>query len=173
MPIPQKTQGKDPRMTKKYCQQVSKLLMKENIPSKLADVEYIAVNNGWNKVLEDEYNFLHKRNIEIRRQVENKIRKFKMGAIPWSPKLQGFRDKITLWNMVYKKRCGIKTSTKKIRKLMKKTKEWQALKLNYDEVREKLGNSFNEYRKAKKDADYWKDDFIHDLAKAIADKKGS
>jgi hypothetical protein len=43
-----------------------------------------------------------------------------MGEVPWSPKLQIFRDKIELWLSLYKKRCGLKISNRKIRHLLAK-----------------------------------------------------
>ena len=49
-------------------------------------------------------------------------RKLKKGEVPWSPKLQRFRTEIEIWALILKKRKGKRTSVKKIRRLLKKSK---------------------------------------------------
>jgi hypothetical protein len=44
------------------------------------------------------YNNIWERHCQIRKGAENKCRKLKMGANPWSPKLQLLRDTINVSN---------------------------------------------------------------------------
>ena len=92
--------NRDPRLIKKYCKQVKKKLLEANIPNKLFALEQEAKRCGWNRDLKSKYNRLHKQNEEIRKLVEKKIRKLPSGGIPWSPKLQKYRDTIELWRLV-------------------------------------------------------------------------
>lgn len=168
-----KLNSRDPRLVKKYCQRTKALLQKEDIPGRLCRIELHARCNGWNEVLEDEYNYLHRRNLQIHKQVESKLRTFRAGAVPWSPKLQGFRDEILLWTMILKKRQGIKTSTKKIQRLMKKIGKHDALQLQQEEAAQNVDQAFREYKIAKSQAPLWRDDFLHNLAAAHAKANGT
>jgi hypothetical protein len=96
-----------------------------------------------------------------------------MGGIPWSPKLQGFRNAIELWSMIIWKRKGIKVSNTRICRFMAKTGIWNAF--SADEVGAELNvkTAHRLYRAAKKDASVWRDEFLHSLATATAKKNGT
>ena len=123
--------------------------------------------------LQVEYDSIQKQQLVIRKTIEIKIRKLKMGAIPWSSKLQGFRDAIELWSMVWRKRKGVRVSTTKIRRYMLKTGIWHALQCDRDNAGDMLREAHSEYRVAKKNAVVWRDSFLDSLAEAKAKKNGT
>jgi len=56
------------------------------------------VDSGvWNDGMIEQYDKLDQEDCLLRDTVEQGIRKLHMGGVPWSPKLQPFRDTIELW----------------------------------------------------------------------------
>ena len=49
------------------------------------------------------FNWLHKQAYSIRRHAEANCRKISAGKVPWSPKMQGFWDRLSLWKILLKK----------------------------------------------------------------------
>jgi hypothetical protein len=115
------------------------------------------------------YNELQQKNTAIRQQVEEGLRKLKMGGIPWSPKLQVFRNEIELWRMIVRRRKGIKVSTSRIRRFIKKTGLVLAFTYDLDSSQEQVKLAYKAYKLAKKDASMWREDHLESLAKAKAD----
>jgi hypothetical protein len=97
------------------------------------------------------YNELQQKNTAISRQVEEGLRKLKMGGIPWSPKLQVFRNEIKLWRMMFRRRKGIQISTSRIRRFIKKTGLVLAFTYNLDSSQEQVKLAYQAYKLAKKD----------------------
>ena len=164
---------RDPRLVDAYCKKVENRLRQTRIPAKLFEIEAKARLYGWTNQLEVEYNILHQQNKEIRTAVEKKIRKLKSGGIPWSPRLQKYRDRIELWRMVNKKRKNRTTSTTMIRRLMKKTGCMNALNLSIEHIESELNLAFKEYKEMKKHAEMWRADYLEELAQSIANEKGT
>jgi hypothetical protein len=107
----------------------------------------------------------------IRDKVESGIRKLNMGGIPWSPKLQPYRDTIELWKMIIRKRKGLKISVKRIRRFMSKTRIRDALSSDLEQAEILLKEAGKAYKEARKSAGVWRNDFLDNLAKAKAEKK--
>jgi hypothetical protein len=118
--------------------------------------------DGWSYQLEEEYNRIH--------TLQTDIRKLQMGEVPWSPKLQIFRDKIELWSSLYKKRCGIKMNNRKIRRLLKKVEvaDSNIYVLPTGQVEARMKSAFQAYKEAKKEASMWRNSFLHELVAARA-----
>ena len=74
----------------------------------------------WNETHTVEFGRIHGLQQSIRLNIERQLRKTKVGNIPWSPKLQEFRDNIELWTCILRKRQGRKMSNRKIRRLIDK-----------------------------------------------------
>jgi hypothetical protein len=125
-----------------------------------------ANRDGWSYQLEEKYNRIHTLQTDIRQRVEHRIRKLCMGEVPWSPKLQIFRDKIELWSSLYKKRCGLKMSNRKIRRILAKVEvsDPNIYVLSTGQVKARMKSAFHAYKEAKKEASMWRNDFLHDLA---------
>jgi hypothetical protein len=118
-PAIRRLNSRNPHIVEKYRKAVRRELEALGLPLKLRVVHAKAIRDGWSYQLEEEYNRIHTLHTDIQQRVEHRIRKLRMGEVPWSPKLQIFRDKIELWSSLYKKRCGLKMSTRKIRRLLK------------------------------------------------------
>ena len=140
---------------------------------RLKAVKERAQTNGWSQELEDKYNDLHALMHELREKAARKTRKIRKGAIPWSPKLQSFRTSIEIWESLLKKRKGKSVSNRKIRRLLKKTDITDAYVIPVEEIERRLTQAHAAYREAKKQAPMWRDDFLHELAKARALRKGT
>ena len=112
------------------------------------------------------------RNVQIRKEIESKLRKLRMGGVEWSPKLQKYRDKIELWKMMKKRRKGRRVSTKRIRRWMRKTGEMEAFTITPTEIHNDLTNALLEYLHAKKKAYNWRSDFLDSLVAARVKDNG-
>jgi hypothetical protein len=75
--------------------------------------------------------------------------------------------------MILRKRKGVKVSNKRIRRFMKKTGEWTALRHDLKDTIQKLAEAHKAYEEAKKEAHVWRDDFLESLAEAKAEKNGT
>jgi stalled ribosome rescue protein Dom34 len=122
-----------------------------------------------------EFNRIHTLQNTIRQQVEHKIRKLRMGEVPWSLKLQVFRDHIKLWSCFHRTRLGLKMSNKKIRWLLTQVDvgELNIYELSTAQVEARMKSAFKFYKEAKKDASMWRNDFLHELAASRAEKNGT
>jgi len=91
--------------------------------------------------------------------------------VPWTPKLQRFRDCIELWTMVLKSRKGIKVSSRRIRRFHRKTRVELHSSLTIAEVETRLKQAHSDYKQAKQHAEVWRMDFMEDLATQRAQRK--
>ncbi|CAJ1943883.1 unnamed protein product, partial [Cylindrotheca closterium] len=97
----------------------------------------------------------------IRRKAEARCRRVTNGAVPWSPQIQNFWDRQSLWKLLLKGRKQCRVSSRKIRRLMKKTKLPNAWKKTTVELEKALRNDRKEYLHAKKNhAVTWRKKFL-------------
>ena len=132
-----------------------------------------AKSEGWSEELEKEYNRISLTSAAIRLNIEQKLRKFRMGEVPWSPKLQNLRTEIEVWSLLLKRKKGRKIGSRRIRRLIKKTKIQGAFDLSTEELQAKLNETFKLYKQAKKKAHIWRNDFLYDLATKKAHKNNT
>ncbi|CAJ1933449.1 unnamed protein product [Cylindrotheca closterium] len=94
------------------------------------------------------------------RHAEDNCRTTSSGKVPWSPKLQGFWDRLSLWKLPLKghKRCHV--SSQKVRRLMKKTRLCNAWKKTTDELEVALTAERRAYKQAKLQATQSRRDFL-------------
>ncbi|CAJ1959460.1 unnamed protein product [Cylindrotheca closterium] len=98
---------------------------------------------------------------DIGRKAEAKCRRVPNGAVPWSPQIQNFWDRQSLWKLLLKGRKQCQVSSRKIRRLMKKTKLPDAWKETAVELENALRNDRKEYLHAKKNhAVTWRKEFL-------------
>ena len=95
-----------------------------------------------------------------------------MGNLAWSPKLQRFYDKIELLKMIVRKKEGLRSSMTKIRRLVRITGAWNALKADLQGAKTMLGEAFQSYKEARTQAPEWREEHLDELdqAKAIKNK---
>ncbi|CAJ1933964.1 unnamed protein product, partial [Cylindrotheca closterium] len=120
---PRKLSLQDSRSVRKYLQLAHKGYAKYSIPERLNKLNKRIAHLGHQMTppLVRKYNCLHRRMYTVRRQAEEKCRALAPGKVPWSPKMQGFWDRMSLWKLLLKGKKGCRVSSRKVRRLMKKT----------------------------------------------------
>ncbi len=161
-----------PKLAEIYIKEVTKQVRANKLDQQLADVADEAEASGWNDLLEESFNDIHRHLANIRHQVEGNLRKIYHGKVPWSPQLSKLRQQIELWNMIVKKRRGLRVSTKRIGRFMRKTGEHAALEIDLTEAIRRQQLAYKEYRTNKSHAPKWREDFMVSLATAKAKKMG-
>jgi hypothetical protein len=169
-PAIRRLNSRNPRIVEKYRTEVRRLLEALGLPAKLQVLHHKALQDGWSFTLEDKFNRIHTLQNDIRQSVEKNIGKLRVGEVPRSPKLQVFRGKIELWSSLYKKRCGLKMSNRKIRRMLKKVdiEDTNIYALSAGQVEARMQSAFKAYKEAKQQASMWRNDFLHKLASARA-----
>jgi len=105
---------------------------------------------------------------KIRLDTAYKIRKKRVGAIPWTPTLQLVCNKQKLRVCVIKRRQGKKTSRNKLRRLQKATRIWNLETISLQEALDKLADVKAEHSEYTKDAATLRKEYLEALAEAIA-----
>ena len=62
-----------------------------------------AQQHGWSTDLEVEFNSINQHQLQLWKQVEKKLRKLRVGGVPWSPTIQQYRDTIQVLSLLLKK----------------------------------------------------------------------
>ncbi|CAJ1939978.1 unnamed protein product [Cylindrotheca closterium] len=93
------------------------------------------------------------------------------GKVPWSPKLQGFWDRLSLWKLLLKGRKRCRVSSQKVRRLMEKTRLCNVWKQTTDELEEALAAERRAYKQAKHQATQLRRDFLTAQTKYAKKKK--
>jgi hypothetical protein len=132
-----------------------------------------ARRGNWSADLEEEFNEIDEKQRAIRTRAEKEVRKLRMGQVEWSPRLQKFRTAIELWSLILLKRKGVSASNRKIARLAKKAGVENANELTQQQVQEKVDLAFKQYKEAKKQSGVWRNEFLEELAKNRAERKGT
>ena len=170
---PKRLKTNDPRMIKNYNIQVRKAMIDTGFRQRYESLKARVDSGAWNDDMIAQYDKLDHEDRSLRDSVERGIRKLHMGGIPWSPKLQPFRDTIELWKMLLRHRKGMKISLKRIRRFMSKTRIRDALTNDLEQVEIHLKQACKSYAEASKSALVWRNDFLYTLAQAKAEQKGT
>jgi hypothetical protein len=94
--------AKDPRLTKKYRKQVKAKMASSGFKARFDEFK-LKAKIEWNQQFQRQYNTLQKDNTAIRKEVKSKLRKLRMGGVPWSPEITRLRNTIKLWAMTVRK----------------------------------------------------------------------
>ena len=119
---PQRLTLMDPRVVNRY----NKILRREHARLRLPQRSYAlqaAVPSGLTPQHHQEYETLAHLDKGARSHANNKCRKLSMGAVDFSDSLKTARNAIDLWDLLARKRIGVRASTRKVRRLMKRTGE--------------------------------------------------
>jgi hypothetical protein len=163
----------DPRLVKKYNLKVKKAMRDTGFRKHYETLKVQTDNSHWIEETVAQYDDLDQKDCELRDTVEDGIGKLTMGGVPWSPKLQPYRDTIELWKMIRRKRKGMKISVKRIRRFMSKTRIRDALTNDLEQVEILIRDACKSYKEASRFAEAWRNDFLDSLAKAKAELKGT
>jgi hypothetical protein len=147
---PKRLKTSDPRIVRKYNLRVKKVMRDTGFRKRYEALREQTERGEWNDAMIEQYNARDKEDHSIRDSVEQGIRKLNMGGVPWSPKLQPYRDMIELWKMIQHKRKGVKISVKRIRRFMTKTRIRDALSNNLEQTEILLDTAHKSYKEARK-----------------------
>ena len=171
---PKKLKANDPRLTKKYIKRAKLKLHAQGFQSRFEAFK-LKTKLGWNAPLLVQYHKLHNEQIEVRKSVENKLRKLCMGGVPYSPEIQELRNTIELWAMVVRRKSRLKVSVTRIRRFLKKVPQvTNVFQSTLEEAIQSRNRAFKAYQAVTKlEAMKLRENFQGTLAEAVALKKGT
>ena len=117
------------------------------------------------------YNKLSFLNRAIRKSVEKKLRKLRMGDMAYSEAGQAAKDQYELWINVLKLHNKVRVSRRMIQRQMKSIGVKHAFDVPVIEVKRRIAHYKAEYYKIKKDPAKHRESWLETLAKAIAKDK--
>ena len=153
----------DTRSVSRYLQLVHEGYEQYAIPRRLNQLNQRIEDNGRQLTpsMARKYNCLHRQMYTIRRLAEDNCRKTPSGKVPWSPKMQGFWDRMSLWKLLLKAKKRCRVSSRKVRRLLKKTKLRDAWTKSTAELESCLKSERSAYKEAKRSqASKWRKEFI-------------
>ena len=110
----------------------------------------------------------------IRKVVEKRIRKLQTGKVLWLPEVQDLQNKITLRELILKKKKKGKVSSRRITELRKLTGIWTAQSDALETIEVELQKAYDNYNTAKKNtAEDLRDHFLDNHAIELAKKNGT
>ena len=159
----------DPRTVQKFCDTYMHLLNKFNA---IAAVENLSasINGPLTTCQIKEYERLDRLRVHSMLLAERTCRKFKVGGVEFSPKLQYQRDRINLWKNVLSKKQGSKVSLSLLTRLEKKVGVSNTLAYSIQEIKNQLSDAYSTYKQLKKPANGadLRDEWFENLAAAKA-----
>ena len=164
---------KDPRQVRKYNREVRKEMEKQNLHAQMRHLKELVEEGKDIHMIKEAHDKALRTMRRIRKDAAKRVRKKRVGGIPYSPKIQDLRDKLEMWRYAIKRKKGKSKSSRKLRRLIRKCKAKDVYKMELQELREKEQEARKEYRTARKEAPAWRKDFLNGLANAIAKKKGT
>ena len=147
--VKRRLQCEDPRAVKKFCQSYQKYIIKANLHSKALSLAN-SINGPLTQLQQNQFEEIDKLRIEFALKAERTCRKFKMGEVEFSPKMQHQRDRISLWSAVISRKKENRVSTKLITRLEKKTNISNSLSHSLKQIKEELTDAYNKYKEIKK-----------------------
>ena len=162
----------DPRVVRRYLELLEGSFRKEKVYQKTKKLIQMMHSQVDVSKLKKEYDTLDSIRYSCMMKAEEKCRKLKCGGILWSPKLQNARDSILFWTLIFKKRKKCLVSSRRILRLKKKLGITDELGLSDVQVREKIGESYTEYKTLRSQAADLRLTYQEALAQARAEKEG-
>ncbi|CAJ1933465.1 unnamed protein product, partial [Cylindrotheca closterium] len=124
---------------------------------------------------QDRFNTIHRQACEIRRRAERNCRKLSMGKVHWSPQMQQKWDRLHLYQLLILGHKKVRTSSRKVRRLLKKTGLSDAWKLLEADLQATWYLEHQEYKEVKrKRAHQWRLKYLESQSAAVQKaKKGN
>ena len=161
-------QCEDPRIVNKFTKKYESLLLQHRLPTDLQTLLQ-SISGPLNPSQQQEYERLDKLRVRSMLQAEQTCRKFKLGGIEFSPKIQHQRDRINLWRNVQSKMRGNKVSLSLITRLERKVGISQSLSYSMEDIKSHLSDAFSKYKQLKTDkGTIARDEWFENLAAAKA-----
>jgi hypothetical protein len=166
--------AKNTSQRRRYLRQASKVYDRGKIEALHEQLWRLCWSRAPRDVIRAAHRQLHLAVRKARKLAEKKTRKLKVGGVPYSPKLQQYRNKIKLWSLVYQHSLTLIVSQLKIRRLAKKLGIKLRLKdITSQEAEQKLVAAKKEYRKVVPFAPAWRREHLNSAARANAKEKGT
>jgi hypothetical protein len=141
----------DPTIATRYNRALHKARLKVNLPQQIFWLEHRATTGVFDEHDAVLYEHLIALDDQLREQCKIKIRKKYAGQVQYSAEIGEARKRIRLWNLVTTRLHNRRIDTRKIRRLMKKLNEPDALRMSYQAVDLARTQSLSDYKKLKKD----------------------
>ncbi|CAJ1968250.1 unnamed protein product [Cylindrotheca closterium] len=147
------------------------------LPQRLTQLaEDILVQDGYLTAnQQDQFNTIHCQAYEIRQKAERNCRKVSMRKVHWSPQMQQKWDRLHLYQLLILGYKQVRTSSRKVRRLLKKTGLTNAWKLSEADLQAKWYLEHQDYKEAKrKRAHQWRLEHLEIQSAAVQRaKKGN
>ena len=157
----------DPRIVKRYLDSYSSFLLSHWLVDRAFDLQGQATY-PLSPALHSEWESIDLLRVQGMRFAESHCRKFRQGGVAWSPTLQKAIDSITLFQLICKRRKGVKVSGRLIHRLAAKIDSPLAPQMTLQEATSQLHQSFRTYKQVKKDGSTLRQTWMEDLASALA-----
>ena len=161
----------DPRVVNRYNKLLTAEHRKLRLPQRAYQLHQQLPRFGSADQLE--YEKLAILDLQSRRYAERHCRKLRMGKIPYSDRLHQSANMVQLWSLLKKKFMGLRTSRKKIRRLMRSVNQMDAFTKPLSEVHKNLQLAKREYKATKKDGAKLRQEFQERLLRAQAKHRGT
>jgi hypothetical protein len=153
----------DPLIRKRVNSIIRQERLSHNLPQKLFGLEKKAQLQQFTVNEAMEYEQLIQLDFGIRQKARKKCVKFYSGKVPYSDVIGLDRNEIHLWNLVVQRLKNRRTDTRKIRRLMKKTKQYDALRLDLEHAEIRQLQCNQRYKQHKKQAVQLREKFQRDV----------
>jgi hypothetical protein len=117
-----------------------------------------------------QFEWLHQKSYEIRRQAEGSCRKLRRGKTDWSPSLQKIWDRMEVFCLLSQLGTGCLISSRRMHRFMKKADLPDAWQLSLDGIQEARTSIRRKYRAWERKAPELRDSFLDGLARALANE---
>ena len=175
-PVAHRLNSADPRLWRRYCTRVVSGYEEHHIPAKIRRLKHLRSSQSPHDslLLETLHHEVQTTTRRIRQDTANHIKKVCRGEVPWSPRLQRFRDTIELWTRVVKQQEGYATSRTIIRRLAHKCGQIEEVTTcNPVTALAALKQAHQAYKAAKVDSPLWRNEHLIGLADALAASNNS
>jgi hypothetical protein len=157
----------DPRIVKKYNDILRAHLEKHDVLNQLRQLE-MNIDGKMSHAQMNEYNQLDNIRIQATLVAQQRCRKLRMGAVPYSPKLCSAGKKICAWKLLLKKKSGGSVKTKYFHRTLKDTDITEMSLLTISDIQENLCNAWQSYHSLKRSSTGDQATWIEELAMARA-----
>ena len=153
----------DGRSVQRYLKAAEEGYRQFDIPRRLTRLaDDISIQQGYltaNQQLL--FNTVHRQAYEIRRKAERNCRRLSMGRVHWSPKMQQKWDRLHLYHLLLLGHRQVRTSSRKVRRLMKSTGLSDSWKMTELELQEHWAAEQREYKEAKRNLAFqWRTEYL-------------
>jgi hypothetical protein len=157
----------DPRIVNKYNELLKGKLEEHDVLHRITTLE-ASIKGSISAAQITEYNTLDSIRLQAVTFAQQRCRKLRMGAVPYSPALSLAGKKIRAWKLLLKRKSGAFVHSKFLHRKLKEADISDTTLLSIQEIQENLRNAWQRYRVLKKRAAGDRATWIEDLAIARA-----